>query len=392
MSQYPDDDLFQESTMTFGEHLEELRRALVKALLWLFAGTLVGFALGNWVVAFIKDPLVDAIKVHYSTAAAEELLLRLDGESKPEKDQVEQLSKRLVARDLLAAEYLVDPEVLRQAVSASPAPASEAGTGPEQDTRPEAETESPPDESASPEGGTDSAENEAASQEKAAGTANGEPEAKPYPLPDIDDLVPITLWAPMSKDRRIDPAAFNVSEAFTLWLKASILAGFVLASPLIFRELWLFVAAGLYPHEKQYVHVFLPFSIALFVGGALFCFLVVFPFILDFFFGWNAWLNIAVEPRISEWLSFALMLPLAFGLGFQLPLVMLFLERIGVFTIAVYLSRWRIAVLVIAVISMVLTPADPTSMIAMMVPLTVLYFGGILLCRYMPQRKGILDA
>ena len=75
------------------------------------------------------------------------------------------------------------------------------------------------------------------------------------------------------------------------------------------------------------------------------------------------------------------MLPLGFGIGFQLPLVMLFLERIGVFTHQGYLSSWRIAVLAIFVLAMVLTPTgDPIQHVLMAVPLTLLYFGGILLC------------
>jgi sec-independent protein translocase protein TatC len=77
-------------------------------------------------------------------------------------------------------------------------------------------------------------------------------------------------------------------------------------------------------------------------------------------------------------------MPLMFGISFQLPLVMLFLERIGIFTVESYLSKWRIAVLVIAVLSMILSPGgDPMSMMFMFVPLVGLFFLGIWLCRYM---------
>jgi sec-independent protein translocase protein TatC len=80
-----------------------------------------------------------------------------------------------------------------------------------------------------------------------------------------------------------------------------------------------------------------------------------------------------------------LLLPLGFGISFQLPLVMLFLERIGVFTARDFLEKWRIAVLAIFVISAVLTPADPYSIFFMAVPLTFLYFGGIVLALYLPK-------
>ncbi|MFH1924413.1 MAG: twin-arginine translocase subunit TatC, partial [Planctomycetota bacterium] len=86
-----------------------------------------------------------------------------------------------------------------------------------------------------------------------------------------------------------------------------------------------------------------------------------------------------------------LILPLGFGIAFQLPLVMLFLQRIGVFDVETYLSKWRIAILVIAVLSMLLTPADPGSMMMMAIPLTVLYFGGILLCHFMPRSRRRYD-
>src|SRR6185295_18986569 len=110
----------------------------------------------------------------------------------------------------------------------------------------------------------------------------------------------------------------------------------------------------------------------------------VFAPVLQFLFRFNASMKIDPDPRISEWLSFVLVLPLGFGIGFQLPLVMLFLNRIGIFSIEIYLSKWRLSILTISIISMVLTPADPISMLLMALPLTILYFGGIGLCKWMP--------
>ena len=173
-----------------------------------------------------------------------------------------------------------------------------------------------------------------------------------------------------------------------IWLKASLLAGVVISSPFIFYHIWRFVAAGLYPHERKHVYVFGPFSAVLFLAGAALCFFVVFKFVLTFLFGFNAWMGLDPDMRISEWLGFAIFLPVGFGIAFQLPLVMLFLERIGMYTVKSYVSKWRIAVLVIAVLSMLLTPADPMSMLLMGVPLTGLYFGGILLCRFFPRREA----
>ena len=150
------------------------------------------------------------------------------------------------------------------------------------------------------------------------------------------------------------------------------------------------MAAGLYPHERRYIHVYLPASLGLFLAGAAMAFFVVFQPVLNILLAFNRSMGIDPDPRISEWLGFVLGLPLAFGLGFQLPLIMLFLERIGIFTVGNYLSRWRLAVLVIFIAAAVLTPADPGySMMLMATPMTLLYFGGILLCKFLPRNKPV---
>jgi sec-independent protein translocase protein TatC len=169
--------------------------------------------------------------------------------------------------------------------------------------------------------------------------------------------------------------------------KASLIVGLVLAGPWVFYQLWTFVAAGLYPTEQKYVRVFLPFSIGLFALGVLMSALVFEP-MLNFFLSFNRSMGIDPEPRISEWMSFVLFLPLGFGLAFQLPLVMLFMERIGLFTVKSYLRQWRIAVLIIWVIAAIVTPADPISIFYLAVPLMVLFFGGVLLCKWWPKERG----
>ena len=164
--------------------------------------------------------------------------------------------------------------------------------------------------------------------------------------------------------------------------------GVLLASPWIFYQIWYFVAAGLYPHERRYVHMYLPFSLGLFLAGAALAFFVVFEPVLNFLFSFNRSLGIDPDPRINEWLGFVLLLPVGFGIGFQLPLVMLFLERIGVFTVQSYLKQWRIAVLVIFVLAALLTPPDPVQHDADGLPADVSYFGGILLCKLWPRKRS----
>jgi sec-independent protein translocase protein TatC len=191
------------------------------------------------------------------------------------------------------------------------------------------------------------------------------------------ETVELTTWQSVD----VDVQALSVHEPFMVYIKTALIVGLLISSPWVFRQLWMFVAVGLYPQERALVYKFMPISLGLFLAGAALAFFFVFEPVLDFLFRFNRMLNINAEPRITDWLSFVLILPLGFGVSFQLPLVMVLLERIGIFTIDNYLANWRIAVLVIFVISMLLTPADPISMLLMAIPLTALYFGGIALCR-----------
>ncbi len=193
-------------------------------------------------------------------------------------------------------------------------------------------------------------------------------------------LEQLEIWMPSE----FEPLSLAATDAFIIWLKTGLITGLIISLPAILYFLWTFVAAGLYPHEQKYVYIFLPISLGLFVGGVLLAFVFVFQPVLDFLFSFNQSMGIAPQMRINDWLSFVLFLPLGFGIAFQLPLVMLFVNRIGLVSVELYTQQWRIAVMAISVISMLLTPADPISMILMAGPLTALYFLGIMMCHWMP--------
>ncbi len=194
----------------------------------------------------------------------------------------------------------------------------------------------------------------------------------------------ILLWEKISEDSRSKTRALSVQESFFIFLKTSLFLGVVLASPGVFWYFWRFVGAGLYPSEKKYVYRFLPLSVGLFLAGFALAFFVVFELMLQFLFRFNAGMNIEPDTRISEWLNFALLIPIAFGAAFQLPLVMFVLERLRIFTIETYMAKWRIAIFGIAVLAMLITPPDPWSMIFMLSCLILLYFGGVFLCKIFP--------
>ena len=159
-----------------------------------------------------------------------------------------------------------------------------------------------------------------------------------------------------------------------------LVTGLVLASPWVFYQIWAFVAAGLYRHERRYVKKYLPFSLGLFLAGVFLCFLFVLPITLKFLLQFNVWLGVAPTLRLSEWMGFATILPLIFGLSFQTPLVMLFLERINIFTVDDFRAKRKMAILVITIAAAVLTPGqDPFSMMLLAIPMILLYELGILM-------------
>ncbi len=342
-----DEDLFQSSTMTFGEHLEELRGCLIRAAAGLLVGVVVGFLVARPVVKLVEEPLRRALGDYYSKRAID-TATGWTGSALPYspdeiRDAIENQGLTFELRE-------VHPDRLARMLD-RPA-AAPAGTQPTE--------------------GGDTGKNA-----PAATTSTSAPS-----LFDAEGLVPILLWQPLARDPRVSITTLSAQEAFGIYVKAAILVGIVLASPWIFYQLWMFVAAGLYPHEKRLIHVFLPVSLGLFLAGAFLAFFFVFDFVLDYLLAFNEWLGLDPDPRISEWMSFVLILPVGFGLGFQLPLVMLFLERIGIMDVAAYVSQWRMAVLIICIVSAVLTPADPYSMLFLAAPLCLLYFGGVGLCAW----------
>jgi len=346
MPRTSDEDLFQSSTMTFGEHLEELRVCLIRAALGLLVAVLIGFYLARPVVHLIEEPLRKALGKYYSDRAIETFdswqPRQSGGPVLPyaRSEVIDAVQRHGMSFELRE----VHPDRLRQVLGAQ------------------------------------------------AGTAAGEGATGSEADFSMDGLVPMLLWQPLARDPRVSITTLSAQEAFGIYVKAALLTGVVLASPWIFYQLWTFVAAGLYPHEKRWVWIFLPISVGLFLAGVALAFFFVFDFVLDYLLAFNEWLGLDPDPRISEWLGFVLILPIGFGLGFQLPLVMLFLERIGVFDAATYAAQWRIAVIVIFVVSAILTPADPYSLLFLAIPLCLLYFGGLAICRWMGRTEGFQRA
>lgn len=193
-------------------------------------------------------------------------------------------------------------------------------------------------------------------------------------------------------DGKFDLSTLSVQEAFMAYFKVCIACGIVIGSPWIFYQIWLFVAAGLYPHEKRLVNVYLPFSLGLFLAGVVLCELFVLPKAIEALLWFNEWVGMKPDLRFNEWLGFAIMMPVVFGISFQLPLVMMFVERLGIFTTDQFKSQWRIALFVIHIFAALITPSvDIVSMELLAMPMFGLYWLGIFLCRFNTHEPADMD-
>lgn len=319
--------------------------SLVKAILSLVIGVLIGLLFANRVVDYVQTPLRNALQTYYSDMEGEKQFNKyiedLKARGLPLPSDMDKAEAAFIKRGLVMEDKFMDPAQLFELIK-SVAPKAI-------------------DETAIPKRSADV-------------------------VPQIKDLIPFHTFHRVEDDPRIRIVGLRMDEPFVVYMKSAFIVGALVASPFVFYFIWTFIAAGLYPHEQKYVRVFLPFSIGLFITGAALAFFVVFRFVLAFLLSFYDWMGIDPDARISDWLTFVLILPLGFGISFQLPLIMLFLERIGIFTTKTYLSSWKISVLVICFISMVLTPSDPYSMMLMATPLVALFFFGVLLCKWMPKR------
>jgi sec-independent protein translocase protein TatC len=166
----------------------------------------------------------------------------------------------------------------------------------------------------------------------------------------------------------------NPPEAFILDIKLALIAGLVLASPVVMYQVWRFIAPGLYVNEKKWAIPFVVLSTVCFVTGAAFSHYVVFPFAWQFFGNYGASRDIvSFMPRIEPTFSMYIRLVLAFGVVFEMPTVVMFLARMGLLTPKFMIKNFRFFVLIAVVLAAVITPPDVISQLAMTGPLIVLY-------------------
>jgi sec-independent protein translocase protein TatC len=197
-----------------------------------------------------------------------------------------------------------------------------------------------------------------------------------YPGPSkLYDLLAMPLVKALPQGSRM--IAVGVVSPFLVPIKVSVLAAVALSLPWILYQIWAFVAPGLYKHEKRMVLPLVAASTVLFYMGAAFCYFFVFgqafPAIQRM-----APLSVAVSPDIEAYLDFVITMFIAFGVAFEVPIAVVILARMGIVTIAQLKSFRTYFVVGAAAVAGLVTPPDPVSMVALLIPMVLLYEFGML--------------
>lgn len=202
----------------------------------------------------------------------------------------------------------------------------------------------------------------------------------------IFDLLTWPLIQAMPADGKL--IYTSLQEAFITYLKVSFFAGIFLAAPVIFYQIWKFIMPGLYANERRYVLPFVVAASLFFLMGASFAFFVAFPFGFKFFLGFTTD-RIQALPSMKEYLSLCMSLLIAFGITFELPVVMYFLARMGIVNHRM-LNRYRkYAILIIAIVAAILTPPDVLSMTLLGIPLYILYELSVLVTFFVGRKRTV---
>jgi sec-independent protein translocase protein TatC len=186
----------------------------------------------------------------------------------------------------------------------------------------------------------------------------------------------------------------GLTEAFLTYVKLSLWMGCFLAFPILAAQIWMFVAPGLYQHERR---AFLPFLIAtpvFFFSGAAVAYYIVFPLAWKFFLSFEMpgsadSLPIELDARVSEYLSLSMTVIFSFGMAFELPVILVLLARAGILSAAKLSSFRRYAVVLIFIASAILTPPDLISMVSLALPLMLLYELSILGAKWVGKKQEI---
>ena len=211
--------------------------------------------------------------------------------------------------------------------------------------------------------------------------------------PNFADLTYFWLQAPLAAREEVSRMIFTgLHEGFFTQVKVAFFVSICVSFPIILLQIWRFVAPGLYKNERRAIFPFLLATPVLFAMGALMVYYLVIPLAWDFFLsfemqGGQGALAIEVEPRISEYLSLVMRLMFAFGVSFELPVLLLLLVKAGLMTADGLASKRKYAILLAFIAAAILTPPDVISQVLLAVPVILLYELSILGARLIQKKQ-----
>ncbi len=180
--------------------------------------------------------------------------------------------------------------------------------------------------------------------------------------------------------------ATGIMSPLTVPIKFSFIFSLFCCMPFILFQIWRFVAPGLYRHEKRFIWTVTLTSVFLFYLGIAFAYLIVCPLVFKFIVSFTP-AEIKIFPDIQHYLSFILRFLLAFGLAFEVPVLMLIIVKVGLVSLNTLRSMRRYFIVLAFILGMILTPPDIVSQILLAIPLWILYEFGLLLCRFLTFKK-----
>ncbi len=188
--------------------------------------------------------------------------------------------------------------------------------------------------------------------------------------------------------------AFNLTDPLYVFMQFAFIIGLVLTSPIILFQLWAFVSPGLYEKERKVTLGYIPIAIMLFLAGVSFSYYILFPFVVDFMKRISNDLDVNQVIGINEYFHFLLQLTIPFGLLFQMPVILMFLTRLGIVT-PMFLAKIRkYAYFTLLVIAALITPPEILSHMMVTVPLLILYEISIFISRaaYLKSQKNMAES
>jgi len=321
----PDDPL--DTTMSLGDHLEELRARLILAIIGLVVGAVLCLFFGRRIIHFIERPYLKVMEEHSQSKV--KIKLKEESSHHPSTYFIDVFSD-----DLLEA--LKDPN----------APTIDPNAV------------------------------------KFAYKIYSETLAKLADDPNYISAVAEERYSDSENQLR----SLGPADPFVAFMKITLISGLIVSSPWVFYQLWMFVAAGLYAHERRYVHTAVPFSTALFVTGALFFLFLIAPLCLKFFLNFGEFIGVSAIWTFDKYISFVTLLMLVFGVAFQTPIAIFVLNRTGLVSIESFKKSRKYVIIIIFAIAAFATPPDVISQISLAIPLYALFELGILLS-WIAERK-----